>query len=414
MKLTRIVCLLVLSALPLFANGGSVYSRYGIGDLRSTFSARRMGMGGLGIAMSDQQYISDINPASWNSLRLTRLEMAFLYNGDKLESKDYSVYHTSTVFNGLMLGFPIERDLGISLVMGIVPYTNVEYDVKEEIVDTIQTETHKHEYKGNGGINKFVIGASYRLPFGLSLGLSYDYYIGRIENTSVIIFSDSSTFVNAAFNRQMTYNGMGFTAGLISNDLAPYIGLSSIKNLRVGLTYSSAVSINTDSLMNMVTTVGTVTASTKSFQTELPYKLGVGISFNWTNDFLLNLDYLYQPFSKLTENGRTNQYMKDYAKYSFGLEYHNAEIRSGSFWDYIAVRGGISYEESQLTVKGTDFTQLSFYAGLLFPISFDNTLDVAFQYGTRGTTDNNLIKENFFKINFSLSLGDIWFTRVER
>jgi opacity protein-like surface antigen len=399
--------------MPLLANGGSLYSRYGIGDLRSAFSTRRMAMGGLGIAMSDQQYLSDINPASWNNLRLSRMEMGFLYNGDKMESQNTSAYHSNVFFNGIMFGFPLEHDLGISLVFGLIPYSNIEYDVKEEVIDTI-VENHKNEYKGNGGISKFVIGGSYRLPMGLSLGLSYDYYYGRVENTSVIVFDDNSDFSNAAFNRQTTYNGMGFTAGLISNDLNEYIGLSNIKNLKIGITYSSVVSMNTDSLMNLVTTAGTITDTSKSYETELPYRLGLGISFNWTDNFIFNLDYMYQPFSKFTEDGRTNRYMQDYSKYSFGFEYRNASARSSSFWDYIALRAGVSYEQSQYIVRGTGLNQFSLYTGFSIPISYDNTLDIGFQYGSRGTTDNSLMKENFFKVNISASLGDIWFMRVER
>jgi hypothetical protein len=415
MKLTKIISLIVLSALPLFANGGSIYSRYGLGDLRSSFSSQRLGMGGLGIAMTDQQYLSDINPASWNNLRLSRVEMGFLYNGDKLESQNSSVYHSDVFFNGLMLGFPLDHNLGISLVFGLVPYSNVQYDVKEQapVTDSL-IDKHKYEYRGTGGISKFVFGGSYRFPFGLSVGLSYDYYIGRIENTSILIFEDNSYFQNAAYNRQLNYNGMGFTAGIISNDLSTFIGLSAIKNLKVGITYSSAVSINTDSLLNMITTAGTITDATKSYKTELPYKLGLGISFNWTDNFTFVLDYLHQPFSKFTEDGIANRYLRDYNKYCFGFEYQNISAHSTSFWDYIALRAGVSYEQSQFVVNGTGLNQFSLYTGFSMPISYDNTLDIGFQYGIRGTTDNSLVKDNFFRINFSASLGDIWFMSIKR
>ena len=414
MKLTKLFCLMFLSAIPLFANGGSLYSRYGIGDLRLSFSSRRLAMGELGIALSDQQYLSDINPAGWSELRLSRVETSFLYSGDKLETNNSSVYHSDVLFNGVMFGFPIEHGLGISTVFGLVPVSNVEYDVKEQSSDTSLVDPHTNEYKGTGGISKFMSGGSYKLPFGLSLGISYDYYFGRIENTSTITFVDNSTYRNASFKREMNYHGMGVSAGLISHDLSKYLGSSNLKNLKIGVTYSSSVTLSTDSIETLITTIGNVTDADKTFDTKLPYRFGVGISFNWTDNYVFILDYLYQPFSSFTEDGLANKYLRDYSKYSFGFEYHDASARSASFWDYIALRAGASYEQSQYFVNGTGLNQFSVYAGFSMPISYDNTLDIGFQYGVRGTTDNNLLKDNFFRINFSASVGDIWFVRTER
>ena len=60
----------------LFAQGGPIYSRYGIGDLIPSHTARRMGFGGLGIGISDRLYLSGVNPASWNDVNLTHFEIS--------------------------------------------------------------------------------------------------------------------------------------------------------------------------------------------------------------------------------------------------------------------------------------------------------------------------------------------------
>ena len=36
---------------------------------------------------------------------------------------------------------------------------------------------------------------------------------------------------------------------------------------------------------------------------------------------------------------------------------------------------------------------------------------INFQYGSRGTTGNNLSKENYFKLGVFLAYGDLWKTR---
>ena len=56
------------------SNGGSLYTRYGTGDLQYSFSARRLSLGELGAAYFDRNYLSYYNPASWAGLTLTRFE----------------------------------------------------------------------------------------------------------------------------------------------------------------------------------------------------------------------------------------------------------------------------------------------------------------------------------------------------
>jgi hypothetical protein len=38
-------------------------------------------------------------------------------------------------------------------------------------------------------------------------------------------------------------------------------------------------------------------------------------------------------------------------------------------------------------------------------------LNLAFSYGIRGTTSNNLIKEQFFQFSVGLNIQDIWFIK---
>ena len=38
-----------------------------------------------------------------------------------------------------------------------------------------------------------------------------------------------------------------------------------------------------------------------------------------------------------------------------------------------------------------------------------SSLNIAFDFGTRGTKENNLVKENYGIITFSVTLHDLWF-----
>jgi hypothetical protein len=85
-----------------------------------------------------------------------------------------------------------------------------------------------------------------------------------------------------------------------------------------------------------------------------------------------------------------------------------------SYWEQIMLRFGLSYEESQYTYFGNDINQYSVFGGFSLPLSYENTIDFGVEYSIRGTTEANLLKENFLRINLGLSFGDIWFQRYEK
>jgi hypothetical protein len=78
------------------------------------------------------------------------------------------------------------------------------------------------------------------------------------------------------------------------------------------------------------------------------------------------------------------------------------------------LRVGFSFEQTQYVFNGKGIDQYSLYTGFSLPLDFDNTLDVGFQYGKRGTKENNLLSENFYKFSITLSIGELWFIQTER
>jgi long-subunit fatty acid transport protein len=270
------------------------------------------------------------------------------------------------------------------------------------------------DYNGDGGISKIFLSTSYKLPLDFSIGASFDYYTGKIDYNSSISFASTSDFTDASFSKQYSYHGIGYTAGLISTDFAKILGIGGVKNLRFGVIYTSSVPLHCDSLINLTSSTGTTVTALGSSTVNLPYKFGVGVAFLIKDSYQFTLDYLYQPFSQLTFNGVSFPYMQDYRKMSLGLEYRNPDVRTFSFWDQLMLRGGLSYEQSQYIINGTSINQVSIYTGCSIPLGSDNSLDLGFQYGRRGTTDNNLLQENIFNFSISISLGELWFQHSER
>lgn len=397
-----------------FPSGGSYYSRFGFGDFYYSFTARRMGLGDLGIASSEYDFLNNLNPASWSRMRLTRFETGIVYNGTGVTSNVSNVYHSQTVFTGMMVGFPISYDHGISLVSGIVPYSNINYDVKQN-ADSNIVDRHTLSYQGSGGLSKIFLGLSYKLPFNFSLGSSFEYYTGKASYSTIINFDNTNTtFYDATYTKEYDYHGIGFSLGVISSNLASLVGMENLSDLRLGVTFSSSVSLATDSVSSSYTAIGTIKNGSKSIKTELPYRLGIGIATKWSDRYQVFLDYLFQPLSQFKRDDVASQYLRDMSKISLGFEYKNPRPESQSFWEQLILRSGLSYEQTQYTFNGTGINQVSVYGGVSIPLGFDNTIDLGLQYGKRGTTDNNLLNENIYKFSITLSIGELWFVRQER
>ena len=83
-------------------------------------------------------------------------------------------------------------------------------------------------------------------------------------------------------------------------------------------------------------------------------------------------------------------------------------------WEQIKWRLGLSYELTQYIINNTDITQFSATAGVSFPLGLGNSFDLGLEFALRGTTESNLIKENFYRVNIGISFGELWFQTVQR
>lgn len=416
-KILNIIFMMIFAS-QIFAGGGSVYSRFGLGELYNNYSARRLGLGGLGISVADADFINPINPASWYKFRLTRIETGMDYGGISVDDGSNSSFYSQFVFSGMSMGFPVSQDYGIGAVIGFAPVTNMNYAVARRD-SLIYGEPNTTNYSGEGGLAKLFIGSSYKLPFDFVVGASFDYYMGKIDRVTEISFDSNQNFNNATISRIYNFSGVGFTFGMLTSDLSHIFGTEDLQNLRLGFTYSAASNINADSSDVAATSIGSLEIQSGSGEVNLPQKFGIGASFNLFTKYLVTVDYLFQPWKKYSLNGITSSNLRDYYKVSAGVEYRNPNLRAETFWEQLMLRGGLSFEQTQFEINGQGINQFSIYAGCSIPISsgnynFGNTLDLGFQFGKRGNTENKLLSENIYKFSVTLSLGELWFFRPER
>ncbi len=402
---------ILMSTLSL-AQRTSTYTRYGLGDIYYSYSARTLSMGHAGSAMINKDYIELLNPASWSNLSMTRIEFSFAYDELRLSNQDQIKYYGDGVFKGFTFAFPVSKEYGIGIAMGIAPYTRINYEVQEKVTDE-STGNYTTTYQGKGGLSKVFIGSTYTLPINLILGATLEYYFGNINYTSKVQFDNTSLF---PAEYELTYGptGFGTTIGLITPDMSGLFNSGSISNFRLGLSANLISKLDTDT--SFISSSSTITDSIGSGKTKMkvPTRLNVGLHIAFINVYNIVLDYFYQPWTQFKLSNVNQLNMNDVHKISLGFEYTPQRVPGISFWEQIMLRAGLSYELSQYKVNGKDLNQYSFFGGFGLPLSEDNSLDFGIEYSVRGKTEENLMQEQFFKFNLGISFGELWFIRYEK
>ena len=412
MKLIKIfITVFFILQINILGQTGSSYSRLGIGDVAYSFSAYGIGIGGLGVSMANPAFFDIVNPASWNQINKTRFDVNVSYSGSFLSESSTNGFNGRAQFNGLAFAFPVSDSNGATLVMGLVPYSNVNYNVSQDGTDLTQASGYYQiVYQGNGGLSKAFIGTSYRLPFDLSLGATLNYYFGSINYIATSTFYNSSAS-NSNYTRTYNPSGLGSNFGLISPDISGLFHSGAISDLRIGIAAEYLGQLNADTILTSTTTSRTDTIEQGTVKMKVPVRFMAGLSFAIDQKYFFSLDAASQDWSNYSFNDVQPGDLRNATKFSAGFQYRPKQELGTTPWQQVAWRTGISYEQTQYKVDGTGINQYSIAAGLSYPLSPSNTLDITLLYGSRGSSQPDLIQERFMKINVGLSLGELWFVK---
>ncbi|MCH8941385.1 MAG: hypothetical protein IIA48_02925 [Bacteroidetes bacterium] len=412
LKRNYIIVLILLIQLVIPAQTSSNYTRFGVGEIVYSYSARNLGLGGLGVSVANGNYISLINPASLTKIELTRVEFGANLNGLFLSDNSNSGFYSSGGFDGISLAFPVSTANGITLSMGLLPFSNVNYlnvettnpssDISERFVTT---------YEGSGSLSKLFLGTSLKLPFDLSLGVTMDYYFGNITYFSRIEFTNNVSMRSSEFNNKRRPGGFGSTIGIITPDIAKLFSSNTLSDFRLGFSVNLFSDLSTDTLLIRTSVLGIDTLSNENVNMHLPTRIFAGMSFIVNKEYLFTFDYTAQKWTNYTFNGLKSSNLQDSYRYSIGIEHDNQNKRSVFNKEHMVWRLGVSYEKTLYEFNGEGINHLAFYTGLSLPLSLKNSLDFGLEYSIRGTTSSNLIKEKRIKFSVGFSLGELWFVR---
>jgi hypothetical protein len=121
-------------------------------------------------------------------------------------------------------------------------------------------------------------------------------------------------------------------------------------------------------------------------------------------------DYKFQNWASLS-NTSGDFFYKNSQRASIGFEISNKKIAYNTHYETSYFQAGFYYNKTYLIVNGTPIDDIGGSIGLgvnskRSPLAFI----VVLQYGIKGTTNNNLIRENYANLSFVFSFRDLWYT----
>ena len=388
-------------------SGGSGYSAYGIGDIRYAASARAFGMGGVSLALLDINEVNRFHPAAWTNLKRTTFTATFFYEGFSSTDGVNSAFFSSGEFGGAMLAFPIAPSRGIVFAGGFSPYSSVNYDIAT--TGSISGTEYDLLYTGDGGLSNALLGLSYAPTANLHLGLQTQYLFGTIENSSTFTFT-SASFSNTETRRTTEFGGFQFTFGVIHSGIGSWIGLSDRHQLSLGALLTSPVDLAIDRQKLFIHESRPDTLDLEEGTAFIPARFGLGAAMMIDGRYLIGIDVLSQNWSHYKEFGSHPTGVRNSLRWSVGAERVPAR-QPTSFGAQVAYRLGFTYNATYYRVKNKSLDEIIISGGIGFPLGTDTRINLAVEYGFRGTTENQLQKDNILRFIATVNVGELWFVR---
>jgi hypothetical protein len=146
----------------------------------------------------------------------------------------------------------------------------------------------------------------------------------------------------------------------------------------------------------------------------LPSKITFGAGIGESKKWLLGAQFSTRDAGSLANNynDMANVTYEKQQKFGVGGYYIPNYNSFTSYTKRIVYRAGLRYEKTGLIVDSEAINDIGFTLGLGMPItgSFSN-VNFGFELGKKGTTNSNLVQENYANFSVSLSLNDKWFEK---
>jgi hypothetical protein len=382
-------------------NTTAPYSIYGIGDIDKQVYNRTNGIGSTGMAIRSENNLINNNPAaiaglprSFFVLNAAGIGKTVQYSGEGINasnnrSRDFWI-------KGITLAVKVNKFWASSV--GFKQFSNVNYRFSGD-KNVIGTDlTYPAVYEGDGGLNDYFWTNAFSIGKHFSVGIKSSIIAGSINRTETV----SNDAHSVATKQQDYFGDPEFEYGAI------YSGsLNKHWNVSLGGKYINKTKLNAERTITITdnTTIIVNDQFVKNGIFYLPQTYSGGISVTHNKKITFAADYTYENWSPLNISGDGWRLINS-NRFSAGIELSKKVQRWGQTIEKNYFQLGGFINNSYLDVNNTPINEFGITAGTGGVLTNNLLYTISIGGGKRGTTNANLIRENFFQFSVSLTYRD--------
>lgn len=414
----------------------SPYTRYGIGELTEQTTAAYFGLSNASVALSEFNHLNISNPASYSSLIKYKpiFDVGIYGKVQNLKTSTDNSVQSNFALRNFSLGMPLGSKTGVAF--GLMPYSTVGYDINSYSLNN--GDSVRYNYEGNGGINKVFLGVGRAIiqkgdSLNVSIGANASYLFGTIDNSRSVIF-DNSTFYNSRVNDFKTISGFNLDLGLqynqkLNDNLKIAFGIDYTLNNKLSVSKDYFAYNYKYSTFSVIETEKDTVDFQENIEGKinLPSGIKIGAAVTFNQKLTTSIQYEQSNWNDYTEiyDGidETPTELNNSNKISFGLSYtptlmKDWNSKSRNIFHKSTYRFGLKTVNTNIEVNNTVIKDYGISFGISTPLlssrSF-SSVDFGVDLGKLGTTENDLIEDNYFRFYLGFSLApsnyDRWFRK---
>jgi hypothetical protein len=403
-------------ASPGFAQfSSSTYSSLGVGEFNNSGLTQNQAMGGLGISFGNSFSVNQVNPAISVKNTAFSFQAAFNYNRLTAATSAGSEDLDGGGLSYVSMSFPLVPRKW-TMGMGLNQLTGVNYNLTVNTPVNNSDLVSQNTIEGRGGMSEVYLQSGFQIKNNLSFGIQGAYTFGSTIRTNQLDLLNENLApvgISSEYYERLTFSDVTVKGGLY---YAQPLGNQNYLNL--GAIYHVFGSINGKEFAKMAesgqasipNSPGDVLADNIHGNIFIPNKIGYGVTYEKINKFAIGLEFQYQDFTEYRGFNATEGNLGESFKLGLGGQYTPDAFSMESMFNRSTFRAGLEYERLPYILNETQINDIGINFGTSIPIHTLSLLNLAMKVGTRGTVDNGLIRENYIKVSFGISINDnSWF-----
>src|SRR5690554_1998243 len=396
-------------------SSSSTYSSFGIGDFNNSGLIYNQAMGGLGISYGSGFNVNLVNPALAVKNTAFNFQAAFNYSRISATSDVQKQQLDGGGLNYVAMSLPVAPGKW-AVGLGLNQISSVNYNLSATSAVENSDLLSVNNIQGDGGITEAYLQTGFQLFKNFNVGIHGSYVFGSTIRTNQLVLTDEASGpvgVSTEYYERLTLSDVAVKGGIhylqnIGNE--KYLNFGAIYHIFgniKGVEYAKVADLGQASDPN---SNGDILSDNVSGSITLPNKLGYGVSFEKINKFVIGLEAQHQNFSEYRNFNGGSDDLQDAFKVGLGAQFVPNIYSMDNLLDRITFRAGMEYEKTPYYISGKSINDIGINFGGSIPMNNLSMMNIALKYGSRGNTENGLVRENYFKISLGISINDnTWF-----